>query len=295
MEFPRVNRFSTACLVAIAAWAGCSALARAEDAPVPMAAHHAVYKLALLSGKGTNAPASASGVIDFDFSGSSCDGYTSNLRQLVELQPGEGDSKLNDTRNNTFEDAGATQFTFQTKSTTDDDAATQFTFKTTSSTDGDAASDVAGRAERGPDGKIAVTLKTPPGHASFPAEALFPIQHMRRIIAAAEHGDRILSAEVYDGSDTGLKLYHTLTVIGAPATKAPDDAAAKVDSLKDMRRWPVVISYFAGDKDQPDYVLSSDLYENGISRALKLDYGDFVLAGALDQLTVAPPAGPCKK
>jgi hypothetical protein len=278
MEFPRVNRFSTACLVAIAAWAGCSALARAEDAPVPMAAHHAVYKLALLSGKGTNAPASASGVIDFDFSGSSCDGYTSNLRQLVELQPGEGDSKLNDTRNNTFEDAGATQFTFQTKSTTDDDAATT----------------VAGKADRGPDGKIAVTLKTPPGHAGFAADVLFPIQHMRRIIAAAQHGEKILSADVFDGSDTGLKLYHTLTVIGAPLTNAPDDPAGKAEATKGMRRWPVVISYFGGDKEQPDYVLSSDLYENGISRALKLDYGDFTLSGTLDQLTVSP-ATACRK
>ena len=278
METRRVNRLSSASLTAFAAWAILAGAARAEDAPVTMAVHHAVYKLSLLSGKGTSAPASASGVIDFDFAGSSCDGYTSNLRQLVELQPAEGDSKLNDVRNNTYEDA----------------AATQFTFKTTSSTDGDAASDVAGRAERGPDGTIAVSLKAPAGRASFPAEALFPIQHMRRIIAAAGHGDKILSADVYDGSDTGLKLYHTLTVIGAPATKAPDDAAAKVDGLKDVRRWPVVISYFSGDKDQPDYVLSSDLYENGISRALKLDYGDFVLSGVLDQLTVGAPAA-CKK
>ena len=274
-----MNRLSSASLSALAALAFLAGAARAEDAPVTMAAHHAVYKLSLLSGKGTGAPASASGVIDFDFAGSSCDGYTSNLRQLVELQPAEGDSKLNDVRNNSYEDA----------------AATQFTFKTTSSSDGDAASDVAGRAERGPDGKVAVTLKTPPGHASFAADTLFPIQHMRRIIAAAQHGDKILSADVYDGSDTGLKLYHTLTVIGAPVTRAPDDAAAKVDALKDMRRWPVVISYFAADKEQPDYVLSSDLYENGISRALKLDYGDFVLSGTLDQLTLAPPAAACRK
>jgi hypothetical protein len=30
--------------------------------------------------------------------------------------------------------------------------------------------------------------------------------------------------------------------------------------------------------------LSFDLYENGISRALRLDYGDFVLAGEMSSL-----------
>ncbi|MGI3903831.1 MAG: cell envelope integrity EipB family protein [Janthinobacterium lividum] len=279
MEFHRVNRFPIACLTALAAWASVATAAVADDAaPVPMAGHHAVYKLSLLSGKGTNAPASASGVIDFDFSGSSCEGYTSNLRQLVELQPAEGDSKLNDVRNNTFEDADAKQYTFTTKSATDSDSATE----------------VTGKAERAADGKISVDLKAPPGHSSYGAEVLFPVQHMRHIIAAAEHGDKLLSADVYDGSDTGSKLFHTLTVIGAPLTSPPDDPSGKAEALKGMRRWPVVISYFGGDKDQPDYVLTSDLYENGISRGLKLDYGDFVLAGALDQLTVAAPSA-CKK
>jgi hypothetical protein len=30
--------------------------------------------------------------------------------------------------------------------------------------------------------------------------------------------------------------------------------------------------------------LSFDLYENGISRALRLDYGDFILAGEMSSL-----------
>jgi hypothetical protein len=57
-----------------------------------------------------------------------------------------------------------------------------------------------------------------------------------------------------------------------------------------MKRWPVAISYFEqGKKDgAPAYVLSFDLYENGVSRALKLDYGDFVLAGEMTQLDILP-------
>ena len=57
-----------------------------------------------------------------------------------------------------------------------------------------------------------------------------------------------------------------------------------------MPRWPVTISYFDAAKPDgpPEYVLSFDLYENGISRALKLDYGDFVLAGELTELHLLP-------
>jgi hypothetical protein len=40
--------------------------------------------------------------------------------------------------------------------------------------------------------------------------------------------------------------------------------------------------------------LSFQLYENGISRALRLDYGDFVLAGEMTSLELLPTP-PCPK
>jgi hypothetical protein len=58
----------------------------------------------------------------------------------------------------------------------------------------------------------------------------------------------------------------------------------------------VTISYFdAAKKDSaPEYVLSFDLYENGVSGSLKLDYGAFSLAAELTQLELLPSA-PCAK
>jgi hypothetical protein len=54
----------------------------------------------------------------------------------------------------------------------------------------------------------------------------------------------------------------------------------------------VTISYFTqGDGDRtPVYTISFELYENGISRALKLDYGDFALKGDLQSLQVPTTA-----
>ena len=100
---------------------------------------------------------------------------------------------------------------------------------------------------------------------------------------------------MFDGSDTGEKLFDTLTVVGKEAT-APAPDQDKADGLKGLRRWPVAISYFDAAKEDapPEYVLSFDLYENGVSGSLKLDYGQFSLNAQLTQLELLPSA-PCAK
>ena len=61
-----------------------------------------------------------------------------------------------------------------------------------------------------------------------------------------------------------------------------------------MARWPVTISYFGSDKAAaggeitPDYAIGFELYQNGISRALSLDYNDFVVTGKLTSLEFKP-------
>src|SRR5678815_4347178 len=101
-----------------------------------------------------------------------------------------------------------------------------------------------------------------------------------------DRGKSILEFPVYDGSETGEKLYNTLTVIGrpiAPGEKPPADASSKIPALAKMTRWPVTISYFEKKDEQdeqaehageqtPIYSIAFELYENGISRALVLDY-----------------------
>ena len=51
--------------------------------------------------------------------------------------------------------------------------------------------------------------------------------------------------------------------------------------LAGLARWPVTISYFEVGKDSatPAYAISFELYENGVSRSLVVDYGEFALRG----------------
>jgi EipB-like len=238
---------------------------------ISLASHRAVYELTLLKSTGTKSPTAAHGRIAFDFTGSPCDGYVQNFRQLTELQPAEGPTRVSDMHSATFEDADGRTFEFKMQTTVDNGSAEV----------------IDGKASRSADGTVWVNLNKPK-HEKFELDpgVVFPTEHMKRILAAAEAGQNLLEVKVYDGSESGEKIYETTTYIGRPTADPAVEKAVHIPELDTMRRWPVSISYFESGKtdDAPSYVLSFDLYENGISRALRLDYGDFVLAGEMSSL-----------
>ena len=249
--------------------------------PMPLAAHRAVYDLKMTNSTGSKAPSDARGRIAFDFTGSACEGYAMNFRQVTELTPNEGPVRVSDMRTATFEDG----------------AGKSFRFKVQSIVDNNGEEDSDGRATVSKDGGVSIDIAKPrPRKTDAGPDIIFPTEHIRRIVAAAKESKTTLAAKVYDGSENGEKIYETLTVIGKPVEKKAAEAAAQLPELAGMARWPVAISYFTAGKagDAPDYVLSFDLYENGISRALKLDYGDFVLTGAMSKLELLP-ASACGK
>jgi hypothetical protein len=260
-----------------------------DAAKVELVPHRAVYDLSLSQSRNNRAAEAVTGRILYDFSGNSCDGYALQFRQVSQLNTGEGKSALSDLRTITWEDGGATNYRFQSQNMLDEKQ----------------VETVDGQAER-KTGSVAVNL-TKPGQKKFDAEAgvVFPTEHMRRIIAAARAGKTILELPVYDGSENGEKIFNTLTVIGAPIPpdqRVPTDAAAGQAALKGVTRWPVTISYFdkesksgesrAGEQT-PVYSIAFELYDNGISRALTLDYNDFVLRGEMSTLEIKDTK-PCK-
>jgi hypothetical protein len=132
---------------------------------------------------------------------------------------------------------------------------------------------------------------------------VFPTEQIQRIVAAAKQGKSLLELTVYDGSDNGQKVYNTLSVIGQPikgdkAVTSPDPSTSN-EQMKSLTRWPVTVSYYdrdakANDGEQtPVYAMQFELFENGVSRALVLDYNDFVISGALGKFDVKD-SKPCK-
>ena len=248
---------------------------------IKLASHRAVYELTLLKSTGSKSPTAASGRIAFDFSGSPCDGYVQNFRQLTELQPAEGPSRLSDMHSATFEGGDGANFAFKMQTTVDNGAPDV----------------VDGKARKSSDGALSIDLSKPTRtKLDLAYDIVFPTEHLKRILTAAEEERSFLEVKVYDGSETGEKIFETTTIIGRAVAAPAVEPAAHVPTLEHLRRWPVTISYFeSGKKDEgPNYILSFDLYENGVSRALRLDYGDFVLAGEMTSLEFLPEQA-CRK
>jgi len=262
-----------------------SSAALAEVSPVvPLAAHRAAYDISLADSSGptpssAQSPVSATGLIAYEFHGSACEGYTSSFRQMTEMERSEGDPISMQVNATSFEAGNGKSMRFQINSQGAQDTPP-----------------VMGTATRGDDDDMRVVLTQPKAQTlDFGREVLFPTQHIERLIEAAKHGGGPMQARVYDGSDTGAKIFATMSVIGKEATK-PDEDTQTVSALGGIRRWPVVIAYFneASTDAPPEYTLSFDLYENGVSGSLKLDYGAFALRARLRKLEMLP-ASACAK
>jgi hypothetical protein len=95
-------------------------------------------------------------------------------------------------------------------------------------------------------------------------------------------------ARVFDGSDDGDKSLATTTIVGKQETPIAEETdAGNAGAFSKTAFWPVTIAYFnenAKSDALPVYRMSFKLYENGITRDLTMDYGDFVLTGKLAKL-----------
>jgi hypothetical protein len=206
------------------------------------------------------------------------------------MDGGEGRSTLSDLQSTSWEDAEGKSYRFKI---------------VTRMNDSD-QSEVDGLAER-TGGKITVKLTQPVAKTfTVDGKVVFPTEQIQRIIAAAKEGKSLLELTVYDGSDNGEKVYNTLSVIGKPIHgdkpgSTPDPSTTN-DQMKKLTRWPVTVSYYDRDaktnsgEQTPVYAMSFELFEDGVSRALVLDYNDFVISGTLGKFDVSDvrKAKPCK-
>lgn len=257
-------------------------------APAPIAAaapnvsflaHQAVYDLSLKTSRGNASINGARGRILYNFTGSVCEGYTTEFRQVSQIDTGESRTTMSDLRSTSWEDGEGKSYRFKIQ---------------TRMNEAEPVS-VDGIAERS--GKtITVKLKQPKVKTFTIEDAVFPTEQVKLIIEAARAGKSLLELTVYDGSDDGEKVYNTLTVIGQPipGSKEPatPDAASRNETFKSLTRWPVTISYYdraaqsRSGEQTPVYAMSFELYEDGVSRALVLDYNDFAIAGAMDRIDI---------
>jgi hypothetical protein len=271
----KLGRNAGAAIVASVAITTVFVPALATGLNMPFAPHRAVYEMQLDETDAAKNIAGVEGRMVFDISGSTCAGYTLENRMVTRIVDAEGVEVVSDIRSSTWEDSAGERFRFESSQ--------YLNSQLTDNLKGEAA-----RQE--PEGPITITLEAPrAAQLRIEQQAQFPTQFSLKILEAARAGERVIQSNVYDGSETGDKLFATTTFIGeriAPGEESAADLPGR-DRLSDLQSWPVSISYFeagAPNDSVPNYQLSFRLYENGVSRKLRIDYGTFALTGELSSL-----------
>lgn len=252
---------------------------------ITLASHRAVYDLSLdETGAGSNVT-DIRGQLIYDFSGTACQGYTLNTRLVTEVFDREGKASMTDIRSESWEDAEGKRFQFNTSQYADN--------KLSESTKG-----VARHTGHNQDHVIVDLEKPKRAVLDLSGQILFPTQHSIALLKAALAGQQRLQANIYDGSEKGAKVYETTSIIGPPLQLSANSELPQVKNsevLATIPSWPVVVSYYdQGPKKDalPSYEVSFRMYENGVSRKLKLDYGTFSLKGELSAIEFLPQK-PC--
>jgi envelope integrity protein B len=284
--FGRSRSAPTGALAVVAVCALAPAPAAAQGG-IALAPHRAIYEMSLATTRGGSGVTAVSGRMVYELTGSACEGYTQNMRFVTQMVNQGGTAMITDLRSSSWEEGSGRRFRFNSTQFRDE--------RPTEATAGDAA-----RANAADDVKVELTKPAKKG-LSLSARVYFPVQHSIALLQAAKEGKTTFRADLYDGSEKGDKVYDTVSVIGRlrpPGTNKRLPRVKDVEALDQLRAWPVAIGYFEPGSDKidalPVYELSFLFFENGVSRKLFIDYGEFAIQGELKEITFLAPAK-CEK
>ena len=230
--------------------------------------HRALYTMSLIRANDSSEVTGARGAMAYKW-GETCNGWT--IEQRYRLRMGYSESPDVTIASNfvTWESKDGLSYRFNQQERRD--GKTDEQIRGSATLDGPGKGGVATFEE--PAGK---SFKLPPG-------TLFPTAHTLLLLKLAESGQNFVAKQVFDGATVdGSALVSA--VIG-PKMK-PDPAMAKKNPLLDRPGWRVRLAFFPADPkaEKPDYELGMVLLDNGVSRDMVIDYGDYAIRAQLDDI-----------
>ena len=118
----------------------------------------------------------------------------------------------------------------------------------------------------------------------LPTATVFPIRHLIELISAADSGKKIFSRTVFDGANAN-NPYEVNAIIGRGNTERTASSRASLELFERAGLGPVParnvrMAFFPSTsmKAEPEFELSVNYRSDGIARAIKQDFGHFVMA-----------------
>lgn len=264
-----------------AGWALCFAFAAVASAgAVDIAPHRALYSMSLSSAKSNSGVAAANGSMVYQW-GETCEGWTIEQRYRLRMFYAQGPDVELTSNFVTWESKDGLRYRFNERKLRN----------------GQVDEEVRGEARlEGPgQGGVVEFIKPETTKLDLAPGVLFPTAHTLMLLERAMAGESFFSRQVFDGASFENAVQIT-AVIGAEQT--PEEAARRAGSNGDGIRspllerpsWRVRMAFFSADSkiESPEYELGMRLLDNGVSRELSLDYGDFVIRAKLDELEPLP-------
>src|SRR6266568_5170570 len=223
--------------------------------------HRALYTMTLGRAGGDAGVVGANGTMAYQW-GESCDGWT--VEQRYRLKMGYAETPDVSIASNfvTWEAKDGLSYRFNQKETRN----------------GTEEEEIRGSAKL--EGK---SFKLPTG-------MMFPSTHTIYLIDKARAGEVFVSKHIFDGA-TVENAVLVSAVIGPKV--APDPEVAKKSPLLNRPGWRVRLAFFPADAkvEKPDYELGMLLLDNGVSRDMVIDYGDYAIHATLNDIEALPKAG----
>lgn len=242
---------------------------------ITLASHRAIYDLEIKRVDSGSGYSNVEGKLAYELTGSACEGWAVNYRIANRYVQPEKGSQLLDTQLTTWESGDGLEMNLSQKMFIDSNLNSEERLN----------------VKRPKASTEAKGVMTKPKDLEFTigSEVLFPTTHQTHLLEVAQSGQTRDVSLVFDGSD-GERTYKAISFIGkvrAPGTFATDAANPETTPLRGMPSWPMTISYYPADDasaETPSYLASFNMYENGVSTDLILDYGTYALKGKLAKL-----------
>ena len=261
---------------------GLVALPLSAIAAPGLAPHRAVYDLKLADAQDRSGIRAARGRLAVEISAAGCEGWTVNVRFVNQFTLRRGKSSVLDIHNSSFETSDGRSMDFSSREYVN----------------GKLQTEAKGRARiAGGTGAVAMTKPTEETF-DLPKNTAFPLAHTRRLLGLAREGKTLDEINLYEGS-AEKKVFTASSVIGkkrAPGAAKHASEGKHNDALKPLSSWPMTVSYYdpaekIEGEQVPSHQMSFQLFDNGVTGDLTIDYGDFKMKGALTHLEMLEPPG----